>query len=163
MEVLSVLDVLLKTEDSPLLEIDGLAYNLSEDVGIIERLVAGLGSWCRNDGLGSLIHKDTWSREDLSLKLIRLKVDLKIPLLDFLGAGDHVVEVGDTLDPVIRTLEKALADISHDLLVLSDLGGDAYENAELRWQIDVLLLLLDLKEGLSGVSDLGFVDLLEIV
>jgi hypothetical protein len=110
-----------------------------------------------------LIHKDTWSREDLSLKLIRLKVDLKIPLLDFLGCGDHVVEVGDTLDPVIRTLEKALADISHDLLVLSDLGGDAYENAELRWQIDVLLLLLDLKEGLSGVSDLGFVDLLEIV
>ncbi len=36
MEVLSVLDILLKTEDSPLLEIDGLAYNLSEDVGIIE-------------------------------------------------------------------------------------------------------------------------------
>jgi hypothetical protein len=39
LEVLTVLDISLKAEDSPLLEVDWLADDLAEDIGVIEGLV----------------------------------------------------------------------------------------------------------------------------
>ena len=46
LQVLSVLDVLLETEDCPLLEVDGLAHDLSENVCVIEALASRLeSSW----------------------------------------------------------------------------------------------------------------------
>lgn len=46
LQVLSVLDVLLETEDCPLLEVDGLAHDLSENVSVIEALASRLeSSW----------------------------------------------------------------------------------------------------------------------
>jgi len=44
LKVFTILDVLLKTEDSPLLEVDGLADDLSKDVGVIEGLSSRLES-----------------------------------------------------------------------------------------------------------------------
>ena len=71
------------------------------------------------------VHDDAWSCEYLSLNLVWLKVDLKIPLLDFFGVGYHVVKVGDALDPVVWALEETLSNVGHDLFVLSDLWWDA--------------------------------------
>ena len=46
LQVLSVLDVLLETEDCPLLEVDGLTHDLSENVSVIEALASRLeSSW----------------------------------------------------------------------------------------------------------------------
>lgn len=71
LEVLSVFDVLFETEDSPLLEIYGLAHDLSENVGVIESLACWLESaLC----LGSREHEDAWSLKDFCLNLIGLKV-----------------------------------------------------------------------------------------
>lgn len=44
LKVFTILDVLLKTEDSPLLEVHGLADDLSKDVGVIEGLSSRLES-----------------------------------------------------------------------------------------------------------------------
>ena len=54
----------------------------------------------------------------------------------------------DASNSFVWLLEEALPDVSHDFLVLSDLGWDADKGAELRRQIDVLTLLADLKQGL---------------
>ena len=45
-------------------------------------------------------------------------------------------------------LEQTLPDVGHDLLVLSDLGWDAYERAKLGWKVNVLTFLPDFEEGL---------------
>jgi len=149
---------------------------LAEDVGVFQRLLGlGLhGNWGHLrwlllstgtlDGkgclwLGALVHKDAWSFEDLGLNLIGLEVDLEIPVLHLLGVGDHVVEVSYALYAVVRLLEETLSDVGHNALVFADLGWDTNENAELGWQINVLLLLLDLEQGLFWLGDLGFVDL----
>ena len=44
LEVFTILDILLKAEDSPLLEVDGLADDLSKNVGVIESLACWLES-----------------------------------------------------------------------------------------------------------------------
>jgi len=56
--------------------------------------------------------------------------------------------VRDTLDAIVWLLEQALSDVSHDTLVLSDLGRDSNQDTELRWQKDALLLLFDLEKRL---------------
>ena len=89
MEVLSVLDIFLEAENGPLLEVYWLANDLSENAGIIEDLAL------RNElyvGLFSFkfllaflfIDKDAWSLKNLSLNFIGIKIDLKLPLFDFL-------------------------------------------------------------------------------
>ena len=44
LEVFTILDILLKAEDSPLLEVNGLADDLSKNVGVIESLACWLES-----------------------------------------------------------------------------------------------------------------------
>lgn len=90
LEVFSVLDVLLEAEYSPLLEVDGLAHNLSKNVGVVEGLTCWLESTLT---LGSGEHENAGSFEDLGLDLIGLEVDLELPLLHFLGVGYHAIQI----------------------------------------------------------------------
>jgi hypothetical protein len=90
--------------------------------------------------------------------LIGLDVDGEIPVLDLLGVGDHLVELGDALDAVVGLLEERLSNVSHDALVLSDLGWNANEDAKLWRQINELLLLFYFKERLLRLGDFNFVD-----
>lgn len=92
MEVLSIFDVFLEAENSPLLEVDGLANNLSENVGVIEVLACWLES-ALGLCLGAREHENAWSLKDLSFDLIGLKIYLKFPLFDFLGIGDHAIQI----------------------------------------------------------------------
>lgn len=69
----------------------------------------------------------------------------------------------DTLDAIIRLLEQALSDVSHDALVLSDLRRDSNQDAELWWQKDALLLLFYFEERLVRDCNPLFVIFQEVV
>ena len=106
--------------------------------------------------------EDLWSFENRSFDGVGGEIDFKAPLLDFLGVGDHGVEVADGLDTVVRLLEKTLTHGGHDLLVLSDSLGDTDESAKFWRQVDVLALLFNFKKGLREIHYLNVVLLLEI-
>jgi hypothetical protein len=65
-----------------------------------------------------------------------------------LGLGNHLVYLLDALNSVSWLLEQALSDVSHDSLVLSDLGWDANKYAELGREEDALSFLFDFKQRL---------------
>jgi len=118
-------------------------------------------------GIGSLLleirrFEDLWSFENRSFDGVGSEIDFKAPLLDFLGVGDHGIEVADGLDAVMGLLEETLAHGGHDLLVFSDTLGDTDEGTEFWGQIDVLALLFNFKKRLCEIYDLNVVLLLEI-
>lgn len=76
--------------------------------------------------------------------------------------GDHLVEVADGFDTVVRLLEQTLAHGGHDTFVLTYALGDTDEGTKFWRQIDVLALLFDFKERLIKVHDLNVVLLLEV-
>jgi hypothetical protein len=73
------------------------------------------------------------------------------------------LQVRDALDTIIRPLEQALSDVSHDALVFSDLGRDTNQNTELWRQKDALLLLFDLEKRLILDCNSLFVIFEEVV
>lgn len=73
------------------------------------------------------------------------------------------MQVRDALDTIIRPLEQALSDVSHDALVFSDLGRDTNQNTELWRQKDALLLLFDLEKRLILDCNSLFVIFEEVV
>ena len=183
MEILSVFDILLEAEDSPFLEVNGLADDLAQDIGVIEGLVLG-NRWLHRDrsdlardgahgcrlngqrgtgGLRAWEHEDAWALENLSLNLVGLETDGELPLLDFLRVGDHLVEGSDALYAVIGLLEETLSNVGHDPLVFTDLGRDTNQDTEFGRQINVLLFLLNFKKRLFWLSDLGLVHFQEVI
>ena len=60
-------------------------------------------------------------------------------------------------------LEQTLSDVGHDFLVLSNLGGDSDQGAELGRQVDVLSLLTDFEERLIHAVDFDVVGRVEVV
>jgi len=44
LEIFTIFNILLKTEDGPFLEVNGLANNLAQNVGVIEDLLSDNGS-----------------------------------------------------------------------------------------------------------------------
>lgn len=60
-------------------------------------------------------------------------------------------------------LEQALSDVSHDLLVFSDFGGDTDQCAQFWRQINVLSLLSDFKEWLSGGMNFNMICSVKII
>jgi hypothetical protein len=88
LEVLSILNIFFEAENGPLLEIYGLANDLSENAGVIENLAL------RNElnvGLSFkfllaflFINEDAWSLKNLSINFIGVKIECKLPLFDFL-------------------------------------------------------------------------------
>jgi hypothetical protein len=91
LEVLSVLNILFETENGPLLEVNGLAHDLTKDIGVLKALVSRPsrlhlhlpGNWLLGRGLnlhvagrlGCLVHKDAGALENLSLDLIRVQIN----------------------------------------------------------------------------------------
>jgi hypothetical protein len=145
-------NILLKAEDGPLSEVDWLVHDGAKDLGVIKRAIFILTGG-----------KNLWSLQNSSLDSIWLEVDVKIPLLDLLGVGDHAVELLNASNSLWRLLEEALSDVSHDSLVLSDFGGDSDEGAEFWREIDVLSLLTNFKQRLIHRMNLNTIGCLEVV
>ena len=85
---------------------------------------------------GSLL-LEVWSFKNLrffqNLRFDGVWVELNVetPLLDFLRLGDHLVELLDRVDTVMRLLEETLAHLGHGLLVFPHLLGDTHQHGEL--------------------------------
>jgi len=124
----------------------------TKDLGVIERTICILP-----------VLINLWSFQNSSLNGVRLDVDVKIPLLDLFGVGNHSVELLDASNSLWRLLEEALSDVGHDSLVLSDFGGDSDEGAELWREIDVLSLLTNFKQRLIHRVNLNAIGCLEVV
>ena len=129
LEVLTVLDVFFKTKNCPSLEINWLRDYLSQDVGIVERFSWGtlntstfLRTWRP--------HNNAWTLKNFGLNLIWLQINRKIPLFDLARVSNHFVELCNTGDTVLRLLEKALSNISHDSFVFPNFRRDTYQNAK---------------------------------
>ena len=60
-------------------------------------------------------------------------------------------------------LEQTLSDIGHDLLVLSDFGGDAHKGAQFGRQVDVLSFLSDFEQWLIYGVDFHLIGRVKIV
>jgi len=147
-KILTVMNILLKTEDSPLSEVDWLVHDGPQNLGVVQWSGSKLAGWLSLfvESVGWL--EDLWSLEYLGFDCIWLKVDVEVPLFDFLGVGNHSVQLLDGANSLVWLLEQGLTDVSHDLLVLSNLGWDANKGTKLRWQIDILTLLSDLEKWL---------------
>ena len=76
--------------------------------------------------------------------------------------GNHLVELLDGVDAVLRLLEETLTHLSDSFLVLSHLLRDTDEHGELGWEVDVLPLLLNFKQRLVHLSNLHIVLLSEV-
>lgn len=74
LQVLSVLDISLEAEDSPLAEVNGLVDDLSEDVRVTQVM----------ELLGGVQGQDAGSLKYVSLKFIGINVERQIPFFDFL-------------------------------------------------------------------------------
>ena len=106
--------------------------------------------------------KDLGLLENLGLDRIRSELDVQAPILDILTLGYHFVQGLDRFYPIVRLLEEALAHLRDCFLVFPHLLRDANKHGEFGRQIDVLTLLLDLKQGLIHFRDLLIVLLLEV-
>lgn len=103
------------------------------------------------------------SLKDASLDGVGLEVDVQVPVLHFLRVSDELVEVLDATDAFWRLLEKTLTDVSHDALVLANLGRDTDQCAQLGWQINVLPLLTDFEQRLVHRTDADVVSRAEVI
>ena len=83
--------------------------------------------------------------------------------MNVLALSDHVVQVADRLDPVMRLLEEVLTHSGHHLLVLTNFLGDSDQHTKLWGQIDILTLLLDFEQGLVEGHNLFVVLLAEVL
>ena len=72
-------NIFLQTEDSPLPEVHWLVYDGSQDLDIVE--IFG------RDSVG----ENLWSLQNSCLNGVWLKLDIKVPFLDFLGCSNHAV------------------------------------------------------------------------
>jgi hypothetical protein len=117
LKIFTVFNILFKTEDGPFLEINRLAHNLAQNVGVVKNLSWGLNTWGASWGTKS---QNGWSFENFSFDLVWLKIDRELPFFHFFGASNHVINLRDALDTVLGLLEKALTDISHNLLVFAN-------------------------------------------
>ena len=100
--------------------------------------------------------------EDLGFNGVWVQLDVQAPLFDLLALGNHLVELLNGVDSVMRLLEETLAHLSDGLLVLAHLLRDTDKHSELWRQVDVLSLLLDLEKRLVHFQDLLIILLLEV-
>jgi hypothetical protein len=157
-----VRDILLKTEDGPFPEMDGLMHDGAQNLCIIQwtRRLRSMWHWL---SLRWLWLVNGGSLQDPGLNCIWFEVDVEVPLLDLLGLSDHSVELLDAPNSLWWLLEETLSDVGHDALVFSDLGWDADKGAKLWWQVDILSLLPNLKQWLVNGVNFDPVSSLEIV
>lgn len=179
-DVVSILDVLLKADDCKALKSLGLVHHRVEAVGVIEGARDGsawVASWrCLRWLLVVVVVLvsarslllEVWSLidlgllEDLGFNGVWVQRNFQTPLLDFFRLSNHLVQLLDRVDSIVRLLEKTLTHLGYSLFILPHLLGDAHQHGELRWEVDVLALLLDFEEGLVHLHDLHVVLLLEV-
>lgn len=149
-QVFSVRNIFLETEDSPLSEVNRLFDDSSKDLGVLKNSLRSF-------------FVDSRSFQNLGLNCVWVNLDVEVPLLDLLGLSDHLVELLDGSNSFWRLLEETLSNIGHDSLVLSNLGWDTNKGAEFWRKIDVLPLLTDFKQRLGQSLNLDTVSGLEIV
>jgi hypothetical protein len=168
----SVCHVTFETEYSEALKHLRLVYHSVKVVAIVENsrlvsvgvlvLLSGVSTTARlGSEVGGLINLGTF--KDLGFNIVGLERNLETPLLNFFTAGDHLVELADRADTIVRLLEETLAHGSHGLFVLAHFLGDSYQHAKLGRQIDILSFLLDFKQGLIEGHNLFVVLLAEVV
>lgn len=152
LKVLGIFLVFINTENSPLLEVNWLVHDRSQNACVFQAsTLFRLGIY------------DLRSFENLSFDCIRLEIDIKLPLLNLIWIADHFIELADTLHSIFWLLEQTLSDISHDPFVLSDFGGNSNKNTKFWRQIYVLLFLSDFKERLFHRLYFSIVSLDEIL
>jgi hypothetical protein len=146
-------NIFLKTENGPLFEVDWLMDNGSKNLCVIKWTRQTRSRWLSWNllimvliGLLGLVNGR--SLQDSSLNCIWFEIDVKVPLLDFLGICNHSIKLFDTSNSLWWLLEQALSDVSHDALIFSNFGWNTDEGTELWWQIDVLPFLTNFKQRL---------------
>ena len=175
--IVGVLNVLLKADDGKALECLGFVHHGIQTVRIVECARYWIIRISSRRGLSLLVvilvatggllleirrFKNLWFFEHLGLDCIGIQLDVQAPLLDLFGLGYHLVELLDGVDSVLRLLEQALAHLGHGLLVFANFLGDADEHGELGRQVDVLALLLDFEQRLIHLPNLHVVLLFEV-
>ena len=100
--------------------------------------------------------------EDLGLDSVGIELNIEAPLLDFLALSNHFVQLLNRVNSVMRLLEETLSHLGHGLFIFSDTLRNTDKHGEFWRQINVLALLLDLKEGLLHFQDLLIILLFEV-
>lgn len=158
-----MVNILLEAEDGPLSEMNGLMHNCSKNLSIVKG--SGL-HWLVRQWIFSVVThgtEDLRSLQDVSFNSIGFNINLEVPLLDFLAVGNHPVEFLDAANSLVWFLEETLSDVSHHLLVLSDLRWDTDKGAEFWRQVDVLALLSNFKKWLINGMYFDVVSCHEVV
>ena len=175
-DVVSVLDILLETDDRESFKGFRLVDHGVEAIRIVQGSRNRRVCWGPRRGRLSLIVlvstsgllsevgclKDLRLLKHLGFDSVWIEGNIQAPLLDLLTLGDHLIKLLDGVDPIMGLLEKTLAHLGHGLLVLPHLLWDSDEHGELGRQVDVLSLLLDFEERLVHLQDLLIVLLLEV-
>ena len=176
-DVVGVLDILLEADDRESLESFGLVHHRVEAVGVVEG--AGICRvWVSSRLLGLLLLvvlvsasslllevwrlKDLRLLQDLGLDGIGVELNIEAPLLDFLALSNHFVQLLNRVNSVMRLLEETLSHLGHGLFIFTDTLRNTDKHGEFWRQINVLALLLDLKEGLLHFQDLLIILLFEV-
>lgn len=176
-DVVGVLDVLFKADDRKPLK--GLRL-VNHGIKAV-RVIQGPRNWrvCGSSGrrllllllvliaTGGLLREvgcleDLRLLEYLGFDSVRVQLDVQSPLLDLLALGNHLVQLLDRVNSVVRLLEETLAHLSNSFLILPHLLGDSNQHGEFGRQVNVLALLLDFKEWLVHLQDLLIVLLFEV-
>jgi hypothetical protein len=111
---------------------------------------------------GSML-ENLGSLQNAGFNSIGFEIDVEVPLLHFLGVGNHSVQFLDALNSLGGFLEKTLSDVGHDSFVLSDSGRDADQSAEFGREVDILSFLSDLEQRLVDVMNFDSIRRLEVV
>ena len=176
-DVVGVLDILLEADDGESLESLGLVHHRVEAVGVVEG--AGICRvWVSSRLLGLLLLvvlvsasslllevgrlEDLRLLKDLGLDGIGVELNIEAPLLDFLALSNHFVQLLNGVNSVMWLLEETLSHLGHGLFIFTDILRNTDKHGEFWRQINVLALLLDLKEGLLHFQDLLIILLFEV-
>ena len=100
--------------------------------------------------------------EDLGLDGVGIELNVEAPLLDFLALSNHLIQLLNRVNPVVRLLEETLSHLGHSLFIFPDILGNTDKHGEFGRQINVLAFLLNLEEGLLHLQDLLIILLFEV-
>ena len=68
--------------------------------------------------------------EHLGLNRVRIQLNVQAPLLDLLALCDHLIQLLDRVNPVVRLLEEALAHLRNGLFVFPHLLRNSNEHSK---------------------------------
>ena len=176
-DVVGVLDILLEADNRESLESLRLVHHRVEAVGVVEgaricrvwvtsRLLSLLLLVVLVSASSLLLEvgrlEDLRLFEDFGLDGIGIELNIEAPLLDLLALSNHFVQLLNGVNSVMWLLEETLSHLSHSLFIFPDTLGNTDKHSEFWRQINILALLLNLKEGLLHLLDLLIILLFEV-